>query len=641
MRVNRVPHTNFVRGEVDPKMIGRTDIRTYQQALKRGRNISLEPQGGCRRRPATTFLYDLATPNVQLAEFVFGEGNEYVFAFMNLQLRIFLLDGTLLQTLVAPWISSQLSRLYWGQSGGTLVVVHPDTFPQRIIRTSSTTFTIGPVPFEINVAGAPTYQPYYKFATDTITLTPSSTVIGAGRTFTLSAAYWVPAHVGMMIRYQGKQCTITGYTSPTIVTGSVDETLPAVTASVVWDEQLFSTVWGYPNCMAFHDQRTIFAGHKNVPDGFWASKVAAPWNHNVGTAADSDAIALTIGSTDLNEIRGIVSGRHLQVLTDNGPFYVPTTDTKPLTPLNCSFRRQSGFGSARVRPRILDGATLYLQKQANVMRELLFDYTLASYTAESVSFLSGHLLSTPINMCVVFGGAAQPNDFAFVLNADGTMAEFQSVRSQELAGWVQWNTDGLYLAHVAVAGNLVVAVQRTIAGVPRYYLEKFDWSADSTLDCATIASNGTPTTIWNGFTQFANHMVHVTGDGYYLGKYTVDGAGQLIIQDPSLNVRVGLDYTVDIESLPVDENLGDGPMTGQPRSILKTTVSLDDTLAMSCNGQPLNLRNADEDFSVPPTPFTGTREFYMQGWSTDPTVKITQDSPVRLRLLSMLWELAA
>ena len=81
VHVNRIPQTNFVRGEVDPKLIGRTDIRLYQQGAKRMRNVSLLPQGGFRRRPATTFEYDLGIAQAQLAEFIFASDAQYLVAF--------------------------------------------------------------------------------------------------------------------------------------------------------------------------------------------------------------------------------------------------------------------------------------------------------------------------------------------------------------------------------------------------------------------------------------------------------------------------------------------------------------------------------------------------------------------------------
>ncbi len=636
----RVPQTNFVRGEIDPLLLARGDIRVWQQAAKRMRNVSLLPQGGFRRRPGSKRLYDIGTPNVALSEFVFSGGEKYVFVLSNGQVQIFDLDGNLIQTIAGPWTTGMLPRLYWGQSLGTLIITHPLMWPQRIKRTGPGTFALSNYPFEAASGGYPIYQPYYKFADDTITLTPSATT--GSITLTTSAAYWQAGHVGMKVRYQGKTCTITAFTSSTVVTATVNETLAGTTASATWDEQYFSGVWGYPVAVGFHNQRTLFAGHLTVPDGFAGSKVGAPFNHDLGTGKDNEAIFVTIGSTDLNEIRAIMSGQHLQIFTDRGPFYVPGSDTKPITPLTITFLHQQPYGSAYVRPRVLDGATVFLQKDANVMREFMFDFVQVSYKADSVSLLSGHLLSAPVNMVVALAGTAQPNDYAFVLNADGTLAQFQSVRAEQLAGWTGWNTLGTYLAVSAVDQELLYVAKRTLGGVDKYFLEKFVWDEDWTLDCATKLTNGgVPTINWSGLAYLANQTVSVVGGGDYFGDYTVDGAGSLVINVAASEITVGLNYSPDVETLPVDGGLQDGPLTGEVRSIVEGKIRTTRTLSLKVGAEALITRKGGDDFSLPPTPVTGWSRFTMDGWSEDPTITLSQDAPLKMTVLGMTWRLAA
>ena len=189
------------------------------------RNVSLLPQGGFRRRPATTFEYDLAIPQAQLAEFIFASDAQYLVVFTANEVRVFdalAAPVSLLATLgSAPWGAGDLASLYWAQSGGTLVVTHPNLFPQRLLRTGPSSFSLAPWIFENHSSGFPIYQPYYKFAPETISLTPSGTT--GAITLTTSAGYWVPGHVGMRVRYQKKTCTITG-TSATVVAATVNGT---------------------------------------------------------------------------------------------------------------------------------------------------------------------------------------------------------------------------------------------------------------------------------------------------------------------------------------------------------------------------------------------------------------------------------
>lgn len=47
---------NFNGGELDPRITGRSDLKTYYAALELGENIALLPVGALARRPGTLFI---------------------------------------------------------------------------------------------------------------------------------------------------------------------------------------------------------------------------------------------------------------------------------------------------------------------------------------------------------------------------------------------------------------------------------------------------------------------------------------------------------------------------------------------------------------------------------------------------------
>ena len=49
--------SNFTLGELDPLMVGRTDLAQYYSGLSKAKNILIMPQGGFDRRPGTQFLF--------------------------------------------------------------------------------------------------------------------------------------------------------------------------------------------------------------------------------------------------------------------------------------------------------------------------------------------------------------------------------------------------------------------------------------------------------------------------------------------------------------------------------------------------------------------------------------------------------
>ena len=47
---------DFTAGELDPKLRSRTDISQYKSGLSTARNVSIQPQGGAKRRDGTKFV---------------------------------------------------------------------------------------------------------------------------------------------------------------------------------------------------------------------------------------------------------------------------------------------------------------------------------------------------------------------------------------------------------------------------------------------------------------------------------------------------------------------------------------------------------------------------------------------------------
>ena len=219
----------------------------------------------------------------------------------------------------------------------------------------------------------------------------------------------------------------------------------------------------------------------------------------------------------------MVSSRNLQVLTDGGEYFVPTsTDTSAVTPANITFLRQTPYGCSRAKPIIFDGATLYAQKNGKAVREYLFSDVENAYASTSISILASHLVNDPVDMAMITGTTTRPEQFAFFTNDDGTLALFHSVRAEKIAGWTLWSTKSgdEFTSITAVNENLFCVVKRQLEGGTVYTLEKFAEQDDLTLDCSattTVNQQGTP--LVNGASQTGTSL---NVDGYTSAPNTGD-----------------------------------------------------------------------------------------------------------------------
>ena len=214
--------TTFQAGELDPLMNMRSDVNAYVNGAKKMQNVALFSQGGFKRRNGTK-RYASLTGDARLVGFDFDDNEQYIMAFGNQRVDIYYLEtNALAQSITGcPWTTSILYEMQFSQAGDTMIVTHPSMATQKIFRTGLTTFTRSAYAFDEDTANV--YQPYYKFADTSVTLSSSATT--GTTTITASASYFTSSYVGIYLKIQDTTLEITGYTSGTQVTATIQGTL--------------------------------------------------------------------------------------------------------------------------------------------------------------------------------------------------------------------------------------------------------------------------------------------------------------------------------------------------------------------------------------------------------------------------------
>ena len=520
--VLRTVYTNFSSGELNPLLVTRTDASAYFNGAKQLKNWYLLDEGGLMRRPGTTYKATLAG-EARIIPFIFSNDEMAVFVLSNNRLDVYDSDGASVQlniTTNCNWTTAQLFELNYAQFGDTVFIAHRDNPTVKIVRSSATSFAASIFAFEeddtvtVNSTNKTT-QPFFKYAPSSTTVTMSAHATGAGRTLTASASSFTNAYVGQYLLVNKKQVFVTGYTSATVLTVTVLEDIVSNGPHADWEEQLISSVHGFPQAVTFHDNRLWFAGIRDKPAGVIASQVGGYFNFDIGTGLAAQAIDVTVAGDRINEVRHLVSSRNLQLFTDGGEYFVPTSsDTSAVTPSNIIFMRQTPYGCNRAKPIIFDGATIYAQKNGRSIREYLFSDVESAYASTSISILASQLIDNPVDMTMITGSSTRPEQFAFFTNTDGTLALFHSIRAEKIAGWTSWSTrtGDKFTSITAVNENLFCVVSRVIGGSTIFTLEKFAEDDSLTLDSSgatTLSQQGAPKV--NGASQSGSSL---NVDGY-------------------------------------------------------------------------------------------------------------------------------
>tara|TARA_B100001057_G_scaffold90569_2_gene86830 strand:- start:45 stop:2309 length:2265 start_codon:yes stop_codon:yes gene_type:complete len=407
-----------------------------------------------------------------------------------------------------------------------------------------------------------------------------------------------------------------------------------------WSEQSYSALRGFPAAVAFHQNRLWYGGTLGQPDGLWGSKTATYFNFDVGDAEDDDAIDITTSIGEVNTIRHIISNKDLHVFTSTDEFILPALQGQVTTPTNASIERQTSFGSSFLRPYIYDGATVFVDSSGAMVREFIFADAVKGYTGQPISTLSSHLINTPIQMSMLSGAIGRAENYLFIVDADGTLAVFNSNRVEQRAGWTQFTSQGSFHSCCVIDTHVYAVVKFDKGdGTNKYFLCEFSNTFNTDLAKTYSGSNG----VFSVSSDFANGaVVDVVNGTFYLGSFTVSGGNVDVssVDSAISSAEIGLKFDVTLKTNPIDAQIADGPLTGQPRTVQRVVLDLNNTLSVTVNNTNLIIRQVTDDMSQPRNAVTGKKEFRLLGFSTDPQITITQNAPLALQINSIIAEVA-
>jgi len=195
-----------------------------------------------------------------------------------------------------------------------------------------------------------------------------------------------------------------------------------------------------------------------------------------------------------------------------------------------------------------------------------------------------------------------------------------------------------------IAGN---STEYTIQAVTNNGGGSYDLNLDQNL-AATPADNAVVTIVKGYFHSvngiYTNESVNAVEGNSSLGAFTVTATDTITLNSPrATGVKIGFNYTPIIETMPIDKELPEGPLTGLPRRIsraiidinsaLDLTVKAADTTSKSLVVQQVNFTGGSDL-----TPVTEKKEFFFLGYSKSPTVTLSQDDPLPIKILGMSVE---
>jgi len=435
----------------------------------------------------------------RLVAFEFNSEQVYLLVFTDGRVDIYPdPEGGGHRFLATPWTAGRIGQIAWTQSADTLLVLHPEVPPRKITRTADGTWTIADWAFFEKDGRI--FQPHHKFAGEAVTLTPSATA--GAITLAASAPVFAAGHLGTRLRLQDREVEVTGVVSPTLVQATARETLAAAGPTAEWEEQAFSAVRGWPTSAAFHQDRLVIGGSRDLPNRLWLSKSADLFNFDLGEGLDDEAIEFAILSDQVNAIRAVFSGRHLQVFTSGAEWMV---SGDPLTPGNIQLNRQTRVGSPvdrTIPPRDVDGATLFVSRSLGELREFVFADIEQAYQSDDLAMLARHLVTAPRDQ-----DFDKDRRLMHVVMGDGTLGTVTLYRAERVIAWTVQETQGAFRSVAVVGDDTYLLVERAGA----FFIEVFD--AALAVDAGMTGADDVAQDRWSGLAHLEGRTVKVVADG--------------------------------------------------------------------------------------------------------------------------------
>jgi len=650
--------TNFSTGELDPLLRARVELEQYNNALAKATNVLIQPQGGLRRRPGTKHILELpnsSTPSagngVRLVPFQFSVTDSYMLCFTHQRMYVIkngavvtAINGGANNYLTTSITSDMVDDMCWTQSADTLIVVHPDLQPVRIVRgANDAAWTATTITFD----SIPKHAFTLTLTTPTAGhLTPSA--VSGNVTLTSQNSIFTAADVNQYINAvpQGR-ARIVEYISANSVKAVTEYPFFDTTniAQGNWEiESGYENVWsntkGWPRSVTFHEGRLYFGGSKSRPSTIWGSKIGLFFDFVPSESLDDDAVEATLDTNELNVITDIISSRDFQVFTTGGEFFVPQRDSDPITPLTFTFKQVSRNGiKPGTRVQSVESGSVYIQRQGKSLNEFVFTDTQATYVTQRISLLSGHLLKTPQRIAMRRAASTDESDLLMMTNeADGSMAVFSLMRSQQITSPSEFITDGRFI-DVGVDVNTIYCVtKRTFNSVDRYFVEQFNDSLYT--DCAF--TGGSAGGVGSGLPHIGKSL-NVICDGVPQDNETVSAGGAVTFDRESVtSYEVGLPITVYVKTMPVDIRLQTGNRVGFKKRIVEINAVVKDTQHMTINNQPVAFRLFDNPLLDLPEPtFTGIKRVNgVLGYSREQAIEVSQTLPLKMTLLGLDYRVA-
>jgi hypothetical protein len=406
-----------------------------------------------------------------------------------------------------------------------------------------------------------------------------------------------PSDVGRSLQVTGSDgetrwCQITSVSSTTeILVRMYGKCLADMDSFSRWRLSQWSDALGWPQQVAFFEDRLTFAASASYPRTLWASQTGDYDNMGVSSPAlDTDALNMTMNGGQLNQIQWVAEGFDLLLGTSGATRSIRANDgNSAITNENKRQRRETHEKCAAIEPVFVGETAFFVEASRKALHEFFYDFNNNGYRTPELSILSSHLLSAGISE---LSWQASPEGLLYAVTDDGKLAVTALEKAQKVAGMTPFEIAGGSADAVGIVESIQtiasdtadqtwLVVRRTINGNTVRYIEYFShWEDGDAVEDGVFADSalqfsGSDVLSISGADHLEGEHVGVLADGVDLGDIPVtDGNVVLPTNLSAEKITIGLRYKSHGETLRLPQaGNRDGTALGRRKSV--SSVALD------------------------------------------------------------------
>lgn len=410
---------------------------------------------------------------------------------------------------------------------------------------------------------------------------------------------------------------------------SVSEGAPKYVDPFVLDGDDGNKIPDYPGAGSLFEQRLVFASTPKRPQTIWMSKSGDYGNFaTYAPLTDDSPIELTISDPTVSVANWMVALRSLILGFSFTEWEISGRGENAFSAKNAKATPQSYWGSELKRAMVIGNVILHVSSSGSQVRNLQYDFGSDSYGGTDLSILASHLLED--HSIIDWAYEKNPDSIIWAVRSDGVLLGLTFQAEHQISAWHRHDTQGRFTAVCSVPHGHDYSLFAVVERDGKHYLERLaerylggNPSRAVFLDSSLTYEGNTPVKVISGLDHLEGKEVGIFSNGAVEAPRVVEN-GQITLDTETTLVTVGLLYSADLETMPVEIGGEQGASVGLKKEINSINVAFHESLGVKAglSDDPGNLAGVkwqdikwrtNEPWGHPPAPFSGLKHLTMSG----------------------------